>query len=118
MSSKGVTMQVVRAQVHHRSQTTQAGRDGAVELVAIEVSGRSSQRLTMASQWGRFAQPQQRSQAAQAGRDGATQLVIAELTGTGAEALSIQQGRHRKGVTHSDCSAVRLPRLDGMVPVS
>ena len=67
----------------------------------------------------RHAQINQRSQAAQAGRDGAAELIVAEVT-AGTEALSVEARwrRHAGGSTHIRFSAVRLPRLGGIVPLS
>ena len=67
------------------------------------------------------AQVKQRSQAAQAGRDGAAELVAVGFTTNATRTgglLSCEQSRSGHRSTHSFCRAVKLPRLDGMVPLS
>jgi len=58
------------------------------------------------------------SQAAQAGWDGAAELVGAEVAASASETLSAVKWRPSAQCAHRYCNPVRLPRLDGIVPLS
>ena len=68
----------------------------------------------------RDAQIIQGSQPAQTPRDGAAEQVVGEVTAHASRMTELSREQDCKGEqgTHSQVIAVRLPTLDGMVPLS
>ena len=64
------------------------------------------------------AQVVQPRHVAQAGWDGAIELVEVEAAAVETKETQRSARAARLAVTHRTCSTVRLPRLDGMVPLS
>jgi hypothetical protein len=113
------------AQVLQRSQAAQARWDAATELVAEEnaagtYSAAPKHHAVQTTSASAHAQVLQRSQAAQAQWYGAAELVCGEIAaGTYKRSASAQfNANNNLRRTHSCTNSVRLPRLDGMLPLS
>ena len=110
------------AQQCQRSQAAQAGRDGAAQLVAGKGSAHMVWWLSAPS--GSGAVQQARTvPASQSGCPGWTGWCrsagcLGGVCAHGVVALSAQRERSRAAGTHRSVSAVRLPMLVGMVPLS